>query len=215
MRAGAIAIAMALILAGCGGGSGDERTVAESATTGVTAGGITAKLPPGAVAPAEPGEDADEGAGAEEASPEAGAVGPSTSGELPIADQGVVRLLIDAYVAALNKHQLGRVCALLADGCPGRPTIGAAPRGGGPAWRKTSVHAIKVERLTDDRARATATVTHHFSDRKYASVEDDVIYLERRGAHYPWEIAKPSATFYRATGYAEPPLRAFAPPAGW
>ena len=64
-----------------------------------------------------------------------------------------------------------------------------------------------------DRARLTTTVTHHFSDRKYVSVEDDVIYLERIGGR--WLLAKPSATFYRAVGYPQPPLRAFSPPAGW
>ena len=71
----------------------------------------------------------------------------------------------------------------------------------------------EVERLGDDRARVRATVTHHFSDRKYVSVEDDVIYLQRVGGS--WLLAKPSATFYRAVGYAQPPLRAFAPPPGW
>jgi hypothetical protein len=59
----------------------------------------------------------------------------------------------------------------------------------------------------------SATVTHHFSDRKYVSVEDDVIHLERVGGH--WLLAKPSGTLYRAVGYPEPPLRAFSPPAGW
>jgi hypothetical protein len=56
-------------------------------------------------------------------------------------------------------------------------------------------------------------VTHHFSDRKYVSVEEDVIYLQRVGRR--WLLAKPSATLYRAVGYAQPPLRAFSPPAGW
>ena len=72
---------------------------------------------------------------------------------------------------------------------------------------------MKPEALGDERARITATVTHRFSDRKYVSVEDDVIYLEKTGG--TWLLAKPSATFYRAVGYAEPPLRAFAPPPGW
>ena len=47
---------------------------------------------------------------------------------------------------------------------------------------------------------SAATVTHHFSDRKYVSVEDDVIYLQRVGGR--WLLAKPSATLYRAVGYA-------------
>ena len=72
---------------------------------------------------------------------------------------------------------------------------------------------MKAEDLGDDHARVSATVTHHFSDRKYVSVEDDVIYLERVGGR--WLLAKPSGTLYRAVGYREPPLRAFSPPAGW
>ena len=60
---------------------------------------------------------------------------------------------------------------------------------------------------------SSATVTHHFSDRKYVSVEDDVIYLQRVGGR--WLLAKPSATLYRAVGYPEPPLDALTPPPGW
>jgi hypothetical protein len=92
-------------------------------------------------------------------------------------------------------------------------SIGTRPRGGGPAWRKTTLVAVKPEDLGDDRARVSATVTHHFSDRKYVSVEDDVIYLQRAGGH--WLLAQPSATLYRAVGYPEPPLDAFTPPPGW
>ena len=91
--------------------------------------------------------------------------------------------------------------------------MGSRPADGGPAWRRTAIVEMKPDSLGDDRARVTTTVTHHFSDRKYVSVEDDVIYLERVGGR--WLIAKPSATFYRAVGYAQPPLRAFSPPAGW
>ena len=72
---------------------------------------------------------------------------------------------------------------------------------------------MKPEDLGDDRARISSTVTHHFSDRKYVSVEDDVIYLQRLGGR--WLLAKPSATLYRAVGYPEPPLDAFTPPPGW
>jgi hypothetical protein len=100
-------------------------------------------------------------------------------------------------------------------GCRGslRASIGTRPSDGGPAWRRTQLVEVKPEALGDDRARITATVTHRFSDRKYVSVEDDVIYLEKTGGS--WLVAKPSATFYRAVGYAQPPLRAFAPPPGW
>jgi hypothetical protein len=52
-------------------------------------------------------------------------------------------------------------------------------------------------------------VIHRFRDRRQPSIEEDVIYLERRGTR--WLLAKPSATFYRAVGYADPPLRALTP----
>jgi hypothetical protein len=72
---------------------------------------------------------------------------------------------------------------------------------------------VNAEDLGDRRARVTATVTSRFSDRKYVSVEDDVIYLEHVGPG--WRLAKPSGTLYRAVGYPEPPLNSFTPPAGW
>jgi hypothetical protein len=72
---------------------------------------------------------------------------------------------------------------------------------------------VKPEDLGEARARLSATVTHHFSDRKYVSVEDDVIYLELVGGR--WLLAKPSGTLYRAVGYPQPPLTALSPPAGW
>ena len=64
--------------------------------------------------------------------------------------------------------------------------------------------------MDEDRARVTATVSHDFSDRPEPSVEEDVIYLDRVGD--AWLVAKPSASFYRAIGYPEPPLRALTPP---
>jgi hypothetical protein len=217
MRAGAIAIATAVVLAGCGGSSGGGTT---STRTGAAAkaepGGaaITGKLPPGAVAPPDTAEEADEGPAATEASPESPAKGPSASGELSGADQAAISAVVQEYVAALDRHDSGRVCSLIAS-CHGSlpGTIGTRPRNGGPAWLKTRLAAVKVERLGDDRARVSATAVHRFSDRKYVSVEDDVIYLERGGGG--WLLAKPSATFYRAIGYPEPPRRAFAPPPGW
>ena len=96
------------------------------------------------------------------------------------------------YIAALDRHDAARVCALLEPGsldlgdlpkrrggCRAslRASIGTRPGGGGPAWRRTTLVEVKAEDLGDGRARVSATVTHHFSDRKYVSVEDDVIYL--------------------------------------
>jgi hypothetical protein len=224
----------ALGLAACGGSSGrDHATTATGATRTGAGGGagaskVEGKLPPGAIGPVDTAEEAAEGPAATEASPEAPANGPRSTGSLPDADSAAVTAVVRSYVAALDRRDAASVCALIVPGglpvgdlpkrrggCrPSlRASIGTRPADGGPAWRKTAIVELKPEALGDDRARVTATVTHHFSDRKYVSVEDDVIYLERTGAR--WLLAKPSATLYRAVGYAQPPLRAFSPPAGW
>jgi hypothetical protein len=235
MKLGAIAAAVtALALAGCGGSGGGtattETTMSTTSTsrTAVGGGSVTGKLPAGAVGPVDTAEEAAEGPAATEASPEAPANGPQATGELEGSDGTAATGAVRSYVAALNRHDAARVCALIEPGgvplsdlpvrrtgCTAsvRASIGSRPRGGGPAWRRTEIFETKPEALGDDLARVTTTVTHHFSDRKYVSVEDDVIYLERLGGR--WLLAKPSATFYRAVGYAQPPLRAFAPPAGW
>ncbi len=215
MKRGAIGILVALALAGCGGsGGGDHSSAATTTPTGTTLEGtnVTGELPPGAVGPVDTQEEAAEGPAATEASPESAANGPASTGELEGADRTAAEAAVRSYIAALDQRNAPRVCALIEQGgCGAR--IGSRPADGGPAWRRTEIVEMKPEALGDDRARVTTTVTHHFSDRKYVSVEDDVIYLDRVGDR--WLIAKPSATFYRAVGYSQPPLRAFAPPAGW
>lgn len=229
-----IALAAAAVgIAGCGGGGADHGAI--SAMTSVSTGGepngttrVEGKLPPGAVGPVDTAEEAAEGPAATEASPESPAVGPQSTGDLSDADRSAVTALVSNYIAALDRHDAARVCGLLVPGslplgdlpkrrggCRSslRASIGSRPSDGGPAWRRTEIAELKPEDLGDGRARVTATVTHHFSDRRYVSVEDDVIYLQRTGGR--WLVAKPSATFYRAVGYAQPPLRAFSPPAGW
>jgi hypothetical protein len=218
MKTGAILAASALLaLAGCGG-SGNGGTVTGVATqtgtqtTAADGSKVTGKLPTGAVGPVDTAEEKAEGPAATEASPEAPAEGPQSTGELEGADRSAATAAVRSYIAALDRHDVAGVCSLIErGGCRG--SIGSRPAGGGPAWRRTAIVAMKPESLSNDRARVTTTVTHHFSDRKYVSVEDDVVYLERVGGR--WLIAKPSATYYRAIGYAQPPLRAFAPPAGW
>jgi hypothetical protein len=218
MKLGAIAMIAALALAGCGGsGSSDSSeteaaTVSATSSTAVGSGDVSGKLPPGAIGPVDTQEEAAEGPAATEASPESPANGPESTGDLTGTDRAAAEAVVRRYVMALDQRNAARVCALIVrGGC--RAKIGVRPAGGGPAWRRTQIVEMKPEELEEDRARVTTTVTHHFSDRKYVSVEDDVIYLERVGGR--WLLAKPSATFYRAVGYAQPPLRAFAPPAGW
>jgi hypothetical protein len=218
MKTGAImVIGAVLALAGCGGsGDGDTGTAMATqtgtATTAADGSNVTGKLPPGAIGPVDTAEQTAEGPAAAEASPESAAEGPQSRGELEGTDRSAATGTVRSYISALDDRDAVRVCALIEQGgCPA--SIASRPAGGGPAWRRTEIVEMKPESLGNDRARVTTTVTHHFSDRKYVSVEDDVIYLERVGGR--WIIAKPSATFYRAVGYAQPPLRAFAPPPGW
>ena len=231
-----VALLVTLSVAACGGSSTPESgTSAERSSSGaatrsdeVPGAPISGKLPRGAAGPVETAKQAAEGPAATEASPESAAEGPSPSGELPSSDRSAVTVAVDKYIAALDGRDAGRVCALIEPGsldlgdlperrggCRSslRASLGVRPARGGPAWRRTALVQAQVERLADDRARVRATVTHHFSDRKYVSVEDDVIYVQRVGGS--WLLAKPSATFYRAVGYAQPPLRAFTPPPGW
>jgi hypothetical protein len=184
-------------------------------------GPVTGQIPPGAVGPVE----SDQGDAAGEAAPEAAPEGPET-GKLSGVDEEEVTQSFRLYVYALDRHDARLACSLFApgalrlselpvrrDGCAGsmRASIGFPPRGGGPAWKRTEIVEIRAASVEGGGARVTATVTHHFSDRKYVSVEDDVVYLEKTGAQ--WRLAKPSATFYRAIGYRDPPLEAFQPPA--
>ena len=123
-------------------------------------------------------------------------MGRSRPGTWTGADRAAATATVRSYVAALDDRDAGRVCALFAPGalplsdlprrrggCRAslRASIGSRPAGGGPAWRRTEIVEVKPEAIGADRARLTTTVTHHFSDRKYVSVEDDVIYLERVG----------------------------------
>ena len=232
MKAGAISAALlAMVLASCGGGPGDVGTTTRaqtSATATTPAGEVTGKLPPGAVQPSDATEEAAKGPAATEASPEASAEGPESSGELSGGGRAAATATVSRYISALDRHDAAEVCALLLPGALDqirlprprggcrhslRASIGTRPRAGGPAWRRTTLVEVKPEDLGENRARVSATVTHRFSDRKYVSVEDDVIYLLR--VRDRWLLAKPSGTLYRAVGYPEPPLDALTPPPGW
>jgi len=197
VKIGVVAIVLLLALAGCGGSGEDEGTAG------------SAKAAP-------------------EASPEAPATGPQASDDAPASDRAAITAAVNEYIGALDHHDAATICGLFAPGavviaelprrretCDGSiaASIGTRPRGGAPAWRSTKPIEFEAKQLGEDRARVTATVTHHFSDRKYVSVEDDVIYLERIAGR--WLLAKPSGTFYRAVGYPEPPLRSLSPPSGW
>jgi len=224
----ALAAAASTVVSGCFGGDGSGTTVSSETVGTASVVTTSGKLPPGAIEPPDMAEEQAEGPGATEASPGEAPVGPKSTGELSGEDSAAVTATVGDYIRALDRHDPRRVCSLFAPGAldlrvlPTRRggcvtslegSIGTRPRGGGPAWRKTTLVEVKPEDLGDGRARVSATVTHHFSDRKYVSVEDDVIYLEKRAGR--WVLAKPSGTLYRAVGYESPPLEAFRPPPGW
>lgn len=213
-------VAAAVALAGCGGA--DE--TAESTTPPQAS--TVASPPTTAAAPPEPvTEDSAASEAGAEASPEAPAIGDDAVGELDDDDRAQVEETVRAYIDGLNAGDGAAACAAFAPGglttseLPVRrggcaasldASIGFRRGGGRPAWEGTEIATVDALALTGDRARVTATVNHRFSDRKYSSVEEDVVYLERLVAG--WRILKPSATLYRAVGYPEPPLRAFTPP---
>lgn len=223
MRAGrpgtAIAICTVLAAAGCGG-SGDEDSTVATVTSSPAPVRAEPTAPPKAGVTSDPGH----GGAAGEASPEAPAEGPGT-GELSGSDEEAVSGTVTAYLGAINRRQAAGVCSSLAAGAllirelPRRrggcrrsvaASLGTRPPGGGPAWSRTRLVELSAVSVEGGGARVTATVIHRFRDRKQPSIEEDVLYLERVGDR--WLLAKPSATFYRAVGYADPPLRALTPP---
>jgi hypothetical protein len=130
---------------------------------------------------------------------------------------------VQAYLTWIDRGQGGRLCKLIDEqalgnlrlpvrrgGC-GRAlsaSIGYRDPRGLPVFEGVRLRELAV-RVRAARARALATVSVRFADRGAPSVEDDVIYLERKGGN--WLVAKPSATLYRAIG-SEPPPSALAPP---
>ena len=129
-----------------------------------------------------------------------------------------------AYVRALDRRDGAGVCSLLAPGVVAelrppnrRPTCAATleasigyrdPRGL-PQFEGVLLTEIVAVEAKAPSARVTASVVTSFADRDEPSIEDDIVYMERRGGDYL--IAKPSAVLYRAVG-AEPPLRSIVPP---
>lgn len=220
-RAIAACACLAIVVGGCGGGSGGGGSATDaSASATAPAPGATEAEPTPTDVPSPVGDPA-----AGEASPEAAAQGEGDVSELDEGDEAVVRAAFESYIGALNSGDGAAVCAAFASrslalrelpavrgGCAAAldASIGRRRPGGVPAWTRTEVIDVTAVSVGDGEARVTATVTHEFADRNYTSVEEDVIYLRESGGR--WLLAKPSATFYRAVGYPEPPLRALAPP---
>jgi hypothetical protein len=188
-------------LAACGSGSGDQSSTPDEEHALVEA------------APESPPKTETKGEA------------PAQVGDLSGNERAAVEAAVHRYIGALDHHDGAAACALFEPGAldlgelpvqgPGcaaslEASIGAKPKGGAPAWRRTVIRSLTDVSVGPKRARVTATVTHDFSDRNYVSLEEDVIYLDRVGGR--WLLAKPSGSFYRAVGYPEPPIRALTPP---
>jgi hypothetical protein len=133
---------------------------------------------------------------------------------------------VQAYLTWIDRGQGGRLCKLIDEqalenlrlpirggGC-GRAlsaSIGYRDPRGLPVFDGVRLRELSI-RLRGRNARALATVSVTFRDRGAPSVEDDVIYLERRAGN--WIVAKPSATLYRAIGDEVPPSALASPTAG-
>lgn len=134
-----------------------------------------------------------------------------------------------SYVAALGAHDGAAVCRLLAphalDGfdlpvaggsCAASLTdsIGYRDPRGFPVWQGARITDIRVAELSANgrSGEVIVSVVTRFADRDEVSIEDDVLYLVRRGER--WLVAKPSATLYRAVGKGDIPASVVAPPSG-
>jgi len=132
---------------------------------------------------------------------------------------------VRAYVRALAARDARALCAAFAPGALAEArfprergscerTLAASlgyrdPRGL-PVWRTSRLAGAISARVDGERARVVATVLTRYANDREPSVEDDIIYLERRAGS--WRLSRPSATFYRAIGVAELPPSALAPP---
>ncbi len=137
---------------------------------------------------------------------------------------GQIERAARAYLAAIDDRDAVRACELLEPGAlrgirlrggPGcrsllAASIGRRPPKDAPRWRGTEVEHLTRVSFSRGQARVTVEVVHSFAGGGTPSLEDDVVYLVRRGGR--WLVAKPSATLYRAVGYPSPPLDALVAP---
>jgi hypothetical protein len=134
-----------------------------------------------------------------------------------------VRRAVRDYVGAIDERDGAALCELVATlrelelpvekgGCAASvsASIGYRDPRGIPVFERAELTGDPDVKLSGASARATVTVVTEFADREEPSVEDDVIYLERRGGG--WAIAKPSSTIYRAIGTPDIPPDVLAPP---
>jgi hypothetical protein len=202
-----ILLLVAAFLAGAVGvwalAQNDESTTADAPTAAVEAPELTTTEPP-------PGSKA-----------------PASEEKQTAADQeaGEVEEAVRRYVVAISDHDGALLCERvegIADldlpvnrgGCARSvsESIGYRDPRGVPVFEKAVVAGAPQIEVDGRDARATATVVSEFADREEASIEDDVIYLVRRGTE--WAVAKPSSTLYRAIGTPDTPPGVLEPPGG-
>jgi len=133
--------------------------------------------------------------------------------------------VVRVYVAALNQHDGARACALFVPGALASvhfprdrgdcaralsASVGYRDPRGFPVYDRSRVARIARVAITGSAARVTATIVTRFAEGREPSIEDDLIYLEKRGGR--WLIVKPSATLYRAIGVGNIPPQVLAPP---
>lgn len=224
--------ALALTIAALSLGACGEEPDSETTTTAADTPPATQPTEP-EPRPAEPGDREGDGGrpGDPPKPPAAGkpsgpAEGPDDDPRVDPEERAVIAT-VRRFVAALDAPDGDRACALLAPGAIEQvelprdrgdcaksleASIGYRDPRGLPVWKGAEVTQVAVPELGDDTAKAVATVVTTFADREEYSVEDDVIYLERRRGQ--WLMAKPSSTVYRAVGIADVPPTVLAPPQG-
>jgi len=151
--------------------------------------------------------------------------GPASRSDRPAARRRAVERTVRRYVSALDARDGAAVCRLLAPGaledvrlprergsCASslNASIGFRDPRGLPQFAGAELTDLVSTDAGRRRARVTATVVTTFADRDEPSIEDDVVYLVREGGE--WQIAKASATLYRAIGNAEISPDVISPP---
>ncbi|HKG36727.1 MAG TPA: hypothetical protein VKA89_09850 [Solirubrobacterales bacterium] len=139
-------------------------------------------------------------------------------------DQAAVAL-VRRYVTALDGGDGATICRIVAPKALRRvplprrrrtcaasvsASIGYRNPRGSPQWRGAAVVGPPAVTRAPYGARVVVPLRTRFADRAYVSREDDVVYLRPKGEG--WQIAKPSAVFFRAIGRASVPPTVLAPP---
>jgi hypothetical protein len=140
-------------------------------------------------------------------------------------DQRQVAAVVRRYVDGLDSRDGAVVCSVFAPGafdglrlprergdCAASmsASIGYRDPRGFPVYEGSRVARMASVDIREDTARAVATTVTQFAGDREPSIEDDVVYLERRGSR--WLIVKPSAGLYRAIGTGNIPPSVLAPP---